>query len=141
MIKKISTVMVLIIIFQYSTAICAEEFKYVEIFDPTQDKVVKVVQLNPEINNMVSSWISNVEGFYGKIDPITDDGYAIKVPLDSDVKVETECLNTIINEVYIIIPEYQAPFFLVFENEDKVSCFSFNGDIDELSKVLDFKLK
>ena len=139
--KKVSVVMALIIMFIHSTVIHAEQFKYVEIFDPKQEKVVKVIQLNAEIHNMIVKWIKDVDGIYGKNNPITDDGYAIRIPLDPAVKVQGKYLNALVNEVYIIIPENEAPFFMVFESEDKLSCFPFNGDIDKLSKVLNFKLK
>ena len=141
MVKKTLTVIILLIMLMHSTAIRAEEFKYAEIFDPKQEKVVKVVQLNTEIHNMIASWIKNVEGLYGKNDPITDDGYAIRIPLDPAVKVQGEWLSAIVNEVYIVIPENEPPFFMIFETENKLSCFLFNGDIDRLSKVLNFKLK
>ncbi|SHH66255.1 hypothetical protein SAMN02745207_01888 [Clostridium grantii DSM 8605] len=141
MIKKISVVIVLLIMFLQPKVISAKGFKYVEIFDPKQEKVVKVVQLNSEINDMVSSWVKNVDSLYGIVDPITDDGYALRIPLDPPINVETKCLKGLINEVFILIPEKQPPFFMVFENESKVNCFSFDGNIDELSKALDFELK
>lgn len=81
-----------------------------------------------------------MNGIYGKNDPVTQDGYAIKIPLDPAVKVQGKWLNALINEVYIIIPENDPPFFMIFQNENKLSCFSFNGNIDTLSKVLDFNL-
>ncbi|MGY0372576.1 hypothetical protein [Clostridium sp. JNZ J1-5] len=46
MTKKIPVAIFLFIILLYSTVIYAEGFKYIEIFDPKQDRVVKVVQLN-----------------------------------------------------------------------------------------------
>ena len=141
MTKKISLVVLLFIILISSTVIRAEEFHYAEIFDPRQNKVVKVVQVNTELQNMVVSLIKNVNGIYGKSNPITADGYAIKVPLEPAVKVNCEWLNTVVTEVYIIIPENDPPFFMVFENDDKPSCFPFNGDVDALSKALNFNLK
>ncbi|MBU3091726.1 hypothetical protein KPL35_06510 [Clostridium sp. CF011] len=141
MIKKTLSVMFLFIMLFNSTVVHAEGLKYAEIFDPKQGKVVKVVQLNPEIHNMVANFIKNVDNIYAKSDPLTDDGYAIKIPLDPPVKVQRECLNALINEVYIIIPESEAPFLMVFENENKLLCFPFKGDINSLSKVLDFNLK
>lgn len=141
MAKKISIVMVLLVIFFHSLDVHAEEFKYAEIFDPKQNKVVKVVQLNSEIHDLVAGWIKNVEGIYGKNDPISDDGYAIKIPLNPTVKVQCKWLNALVNEVYIIIPENDPPFFMIFEDENKLCCFPFNGNIDTLSKSLDFKLK
>lgn len=141
MIKKILSVMFLFVMLLNSTVVRAEGLKYAEIFDPKQEKVVKVVQLNPEIHNMVESFIKNVDNIYAKSEPLTDDGYAIKIPLDPAVNVQRQCLNALINEVYIIIPKNDTPFFMVFENEDKLLCFPFKGDINSLSKVLDFNLK
>ena len=117
----------------------AQDFKYVEIFDPKQDKVVKVVQSNPKIQNMITNWITNVEGLY-KNDPATDDGYVVKIPLDPAVKVHCKYLNTLVSKVYILIPENEVPCYLIFENENQLLSFPFNGDIDMLSKALDFKL-
>ena len=125
--------------FLNSIPVNAKYFKYIEIFDPKQDKVVKVIQSNPRIQDMITSWITNMEGLY-KNDPITDDGYAIKIPLHPTVKVNCKSLSAFVSEVYIIIPENDPPFYLIFEEENKLLSFPFNGDIDKLSKLLDFKL-
>ncbi|MCJ7690085.1 MAG: hypothetical protein MUO60_12285 [Clostridiaceae bacterium] len=141
MAKKISLIMLLFIILMSSTVIHAEEFQYAEIFDPVQNKVVKKVQMNSEIQNIVVCSIKDVNGLYDKSNPITDDGYAIRIPLDPAVKVHGKWLNTVASEVYILIPKNDPPFFLIFEDIDKLSCFPFNGDIDALSKALNFNLK
>ncbi|MBZ9689150.1 hypothetical protein G9F72_022900 [Clostridium estertheticum] len=141
MTKKLAIILFLFIMIIHSIPTYAEGFKYAEIFDPKQDKVVKVVQVNTKIHNMVGSWIKDVDNIYGKNDPLTDDGYAIRIPLYPSVKVHGKWLNTLVREVYIIIPENQPPFFMIFENENKLLCFPFKGDINELSKVLDFKFK
>ena len=133
--------MLLFIILISSTVINAEEFQYAEIFDPRQNKVVKEVQMNSEIQNIVVCSIKDVNRLYGKSNPITDDGYAIRIPLDPAVTVNGKWLTIVASEVYIIIPEKDPPFFLIFEDIDKLSCFPFNGDIDALSKALNFKLK
>ena len=141
MIKKIPIIALLLILFMSSTVVSAQEFNYVEIFNPKQDKVVKVVQLNTEIYNMGSTWIKNIDGIYGENDPVTEDGYAIKIPLNPAIKVDTNWLNALVNEVYIIIPENAPPFLMVFEDKNRLLCFPFNDDINKLSKVLDFNLK
>lgn len=140
MMKKIVIALAFFVMFQHSIYVSAEGFKCIEIFDPKQDKVVKVVPLNSEIQNMVTSWITNIQGIYGKNDPTTDDGYAIKVPLDPAVKVHCKSLNAVVSEVYIIIPENDPPFFMIFEDDNKLICYPFNGNIDMLSNSLDFKL-
>ena len=141
MTKQISIAIILYVLFLNPTIIYAQGSKYVEIFDPKQDKVVKVIHLNAEINNMISGWVKNIDGIYAKNDPITNDGYAIKVPLDPKVTVRGKWLNATVKEVYIIIPETDPPFFMIFENENKLSCFLFDGSIDTLSKILGFKLQ
>ncbi|MBU3113361.1 hypothetical protein [Clostridium lacusfryxellense] len=139
--KKILVVMLLFIMILHSTVVFAEGFKYVEIFDPKKDEVVKLVQLNGEIHDMVASWINDVDDIYGKSDPITNDGYAIRVPLDPPVKIQGKCINTLVDDVYIIVPEKDVPFFIIFDSEKKLLCYPFKGNINKLSRVLDFKLK
>ncbi|WP_291636140.1 hypothetical protein [Clostridium sp.] len=139
MIKKLLVVFSILVIFLHSTCVNAEVFKYVEIFDPKQDKVVKVVQSNPQIQDMITSWITNLEGLY-KNDPATDDGYVVRIPLDPIVKVNCKSLNALVSEVYILIPENEPPCYLIFEDENKLLSLPFNGDLDKLSKILNFKL-
>ncbi len=91
--KKMLVVMLLFIMILHSTVVFAEGFKYVEIFDPKKDEVVKLVQLNGEIHDMVATWIKDVDNIYGKSDPITNDGYAIRVPLDPPVKIQGKCIR------------------------------------------------
>ncbi|OPJ58177.1 hypothetical protein [Clostridium oryzae] len=141
MIKKLATV-VLIFLFLFSNTLDlnAREVRYIEIFDPTQNKVVKVVEPTAEIQNIITGWITHIQGIYGKNDPVTDDGYALRVPLNPSVSVHNKWVNAIINEIYIIIPETEPPFFIIFEAENKLCCYPFNGDIDQLSSMLNFKL-
>lgn len=141
MLKKLLIALVFLHILLFSIYVNAQDFKYVEIFDPKQNKVVKIVQLNEQTQNMVTSWIMNIEGIYGKNDPATDDGYVVKIPLNPAVKVHCKTLNTLVSEVYILIPESDPPFYMIFEDENKLVCYPFNGDIDMLSKNLDFDLK
>jgi hypothetical protein len=142
MIKRLLVALLFFVIFLHSIYVKAVEFKYVEIFDPKQDKVVKVVQSNPQIQDMITNWITKIDGLY-KNDPATDDGYVIKIPLDPIVMVNCKSLSAFVSEVYILIPENDPPCYLIFEdeNKNKLSSFVFNGDIDMLSNILDFKLK
>lgn len=141
MTKKLVVVVYFLLIFLYTTHTNAQDFKYVQIFDPKQDAVVKVVQLNPQIQSIIANWVKNIDDIYGKNNPFTDDGYAIRVPIEPAVKVCCNSFNAIVSEVYIIIPKTEPAFYLIFENENKASCFLFNGDINILSNILDFNLK
>lgn len=141
MFKKLTIVLSFYYIFLNSIYVNAKNFRYIEIFDPKQDKVVKVVQLDEQVESMVIKWIKNIDGIYGKNDPATDDGYVVKIPLTNAVKVQSKTINAVISEVYILIPEKNPPFYMIFVDVNKLECFPFNGDVDALSKSLDFKLK
>lgn len=69
MAKKLVVVVCFLLIFLYTTHTNAQDFKYVEIFDPKQDAVVKVVQLNPQIQSIIANWVKNIDGIYGKNNP------------------------------------------------------------------------
>lgn len=141
MIKKFLTILVLIFILLHPQIQYTESYQHIEIFDPIQGKVVKVVETNKEINDMVVEWINRIDGFYSGVDPIKDDGYAIKFPINPSIQVQNQWLKTTVTEVYVIIPENNPPLFLVFETEDKLVSFPFKDDITNLSKVLNFKLR
>lgn len=134
MIKKI--IVALVIIFVSSANVHADEYKQIEIFDSIKGKVVNQVKVNPEIYNLINNYLNNIDGIYAKNDPVPDRCIAIKVPLDPPIKVENKWLNTRVNEVFIIVPKEGLPFLMVFENENKLSCFPLNGDLNLLLKNL-----
>jgi len=141
MIKKVSAIIIFFTIFIFPKVIYAEGSKYIEIFDSRQNRVVKVVQLNTEINNMVIDWLKEINGIYSKVEPVKDDGYVIRIPLNTPINVQSRWLNSLVKEVYIIIQENEPPIFMIFESENKLICFPFTDDIMTLSKVLNYKLK
>lgn len=141
MIKKVLTIVVLFIILLHPEVTRAETYEYIEIFDVKQDKVVKTIQTNKEINDMVVGWINTIDGIYAKIDPIKDDVYVIRFPLSPAIQVQNKWLNSIVREVYLIIAENNPPFFVISETKNKLVCFPFTGEIKTLLNVLDFELK
>ena len=141
MIKKFLTILVLFVILLHPQTHHAEGYQHIEIFDPTENKVVKVVETNKDINDMVVGWINGIDGFYSGVDPIKDDGYAIKFPINPSIQVQNQWLKTTVNEVYLITPKNNPTFFLVLETEDNLVSFPFKDDISKLSNILDFKLR
>ncbi len=132
MINKLAFLLCLMFLFLSPSRLQAKEIKYIEIFDPKADKVVKIVPLNPKIESTVVNWVRNINSICTKLDPTTDDGYALRVPLETTYIIQSKWLNAVIEEVYIIVPEKEPPFFMIFENENKLTAFPFTGDIDKL---------
>lgn len=141
MIKRLFTILVLFIILVCPQFIYANSYEDIEIFDPQLDKVVKTVPMNQEINNMVKDWIDEIDGICQSIDPIRDDGYVIRFPLNPAIVIENKWMDTIIEDIFLIVPEKETLFFIAFNTENNPVCFLFPGEIDKLSNLLNFQLK
>lgn len=141
MTKKVLAILIILTILLPSITVYAMGSPCADIIDSKQNLVVKSVQMNSEINNMVSSWVNSIDNFCGKISPITVEGYKVRIPLDPPVEVNKKSLTAKVSEVYIIVPQNKSPFFIIFEDKNKPSYFKFHGNIDNLSKALDFNLK
>jgi hypothetical protein len=131
----------LLLIFLPSIPISAKGSPCAEIVDSKQNMVVKSVQVDSEIYDMVKSWVKSIDNFCGKISPVAVEGYKVRIPLDPPIKVNKQSLNADVSEVYIIVPQDKPPFFMIFQDKNKPSYFKFYGNIDSLSKALDFELR
>lgn len=130
----------LIIMFLSSINVRAEANRNIEIFDIKQEKVVKVLQSKRKIQKLAASYIQGISGVYGKFNPIPDKGHAIRIPLEPSIKIHQPLLSAVVDEIIIMFPEDEKPFLLLFENENKLMCFTFEGDTNSLLKYLDYKL-
>lgn len=134
MVKKMTAIF--IIIFLFPINVYGEDFGYVEVFCIDQEKVVKKVQSNSEIQKLAEGYIQGIEGIYGKFNPIPDSGYAVKIPLYPPVKIENKLTKAFVDVVIIMFPKSGEPFLIIFENENKLVCFTFKGDTNELWRNL-----
>lgn len=137
MMKRILPIF-LIIIFA-ATSVFAKGLENIEIFDINQGKVVKTAESSPAIQKEVKSYLEGITGIYGKINPIPDKGYMIKIPLEPSMRFKSQWLNSLVEEVIILFPEDQSPYLLVFDNENRALFFTFEGRTDKLLKNLHYK--
>lgn len=138
MTKKL--ILFIIIVFLIPISVKAEEFSYIEIFSIDEGKVIKVIQSNSEIESLVFNYLNAIDGIYSKFDPIPKEGYAIKLPLNPSLKIKNEWINCFVDRVIIMLPTKDNPFLMVFENDNKLVCFTFKGDINSLLKSLKLNL-
>jgi hypothetical protein len=138
--KKISVIFIALFLFSFLVNANAEDFKYIEIFSIDKEKVVKVVQSNPEIQKLIQKYIQGMEGICVKFDPIPSSGHAVKIPLDPPITIKNKSLDTVADVVIIMIPKDEKPFLMIFEDQDKLVCYTFRGNINMLWKVLDYNV-
>lgn len=136
MIKRI--IATLIIILLSSANVYAEALDNIEIFSINEEKVVKVVHANPQIQGLAENYLHGIDGIYSKFNPVPSNGYAVKIPMGYPIKIEGKWLNTFIDMVIVMFPEDESPFLMVFENEDEMACFTFKGETGTLWSLLNF---
>ncbi|MFL0245643.1 hypothetical protein [Candidatus Clostridium stratigraminis] len=141
MTKKVLVILLLFTMLLPSIPSFAMGSPCADIIDTKQNIVIKSVQVNSEINNIVSSWVNSIDNFCGKISPLTVEGYKVRVTLNPPVEMHKKSLTAKVNEVYIIVPQNKPPFLIIYEDKNKPSYFKFHGNIDNLSKALGFNLR
>ena len=131
----------LFFVFLLSQATLAMEAKNIEIFDPSTEQVAKSIPLSDEVQTMVLDWFSTVDEIDPRANIFQDNGYVIKFPLSSSEKIKNKFIEVDTDEVYLLIPESEDPFFMILTEKNQPMCFTFSGDIDKLSQILDFQLQ
>lgn len=139
MIKRILFLMIFVLVTS-STFVQAEEEK-VEVFHINKGKVVKEVPMNETMQQSVETILNGVTDVFRGFEPIPQNGYMVKIPLDPAFNPKNDWIKEAVNEVIIIFPEYENPHILVFNSENNPGFYSFNASVDRLLKEIDLKFK
>ena len=127
--------------FLVSTDIQAQEDEAVEIFDIDKGEVIKRVELNSDVQREAEKFLKGITGMYVKVKAFPDKGYIIKIPLRPSVIVKSQWLNDIVEKVFVIFPENEAPYLLVLDINDRPLFYNFEGNTDLLLESLNFQLE
>ncbi|WP_139903583.1 hypothetical protein [Clostridium thermarum] len=140
MIKKVWISLLILWAFNGKVATAAS-FGVIEIFDINNETVEKIIPVDYEVQKLTENYIYGISGLYPKFNPIPDSGFAVKVPLAPAVRAEVTGKKMNIDQVIIMFPENEKPFLLIFEEDDKLSCFNFKGDKEFLLESLEYEPK
>ncbi|NBI30532.1 hypothetical protein [Chengkuizengella marina] len=133
--KKIILIAFLIIFLE---DVSAQTYNQIEIFDISKEEVIKNVLMNTDIQRDAESFLKGITGLYVRIDPIPREGYLVKVPLEPSVLVKNQWINELVDEVIIIFTTREAPYLLIFDNENRPLFFTFRGDTESFLEKLNF---
>lgn len=134
MVKKLT--IALFTVFVLSINVSAEDVGNIEIFDLNKESVIKVVKSDTEIEREVEDCIKNIKGIVTKFNPIPDNGYMIKIPLETPIMIDNQLLKSFVDEVIIILPKGENPYLMLFDNKDRALFFTFEKKLDSLLKRL-----
>ncbi|KAF0820110.1 hypothetical protein [Cytobacillus sp. FSL R5-0377] len=138
MIKK---VLICIFVFQLiSTTGIAQTEQQIQIFNINKGKVIKVLQMNPEVQQETEKFLEGITGVYVKYNPIPNKGFMIRIPLEPNRKVRNKWFDGLVDEVTIILSGQENPYLMVFDDENRPYFFTFEGNIEEFLGILNFKL-
>lgn len=137
MIKKV--LLSIIILHLISTIAIAQTNKQIEIFDINKGKVIMNVQLNPNSQQEVKKFLEGITGVYVKYNPIPNKGFMIRVPLEPNIVVKNQWFNDLVDEVTIIFTNQEDPYLMVFNDENRMFFFTFEGDTAKFLKLINFK--
>ncbi len=112
----------------------------IELFDIGKNKITKTFPTNPNIQLEVEKVIEEIDNIVKKLNPIPDNGYMIKIPLEPSVRLENEWIYALIDEVILIIPKAEKPYLLIFDDENNLHFLTFETEIDTLLDALEFHL-
>lgn len=108
----------------------------VELLD-IETNETRTIEANPKIQLEAKKIIKEIDTIVIKLDPFSDKGYMLRIPLTPSLQLKNEWVNSLIGEVFIIIPEGDKPFLLIFDDKNKPYFFSFKREIDSILKMLD----
>ncbi|MEH7379455.1 hypothetical protein V7138_03085 [Bacillus sp. JJ1533] len=121
-----------------STGAGAETNQNIQIFDINQDRVVKHMPINTDIQQKVLSFLEDINGVYVKYNPIPKEGTMIRIPLEPNIMVRNQWFDDLVDEVTIIFTDQENPYLMVFDDENKPYFLTFQGDTVKLLTLLNF---
>lgn len=133
-------VIILIIILSFPIKALSIENINIEIFSVDNGSVISNIQSNSNIQTEAKKHLKNITGVYSKLNPIPDNGYMIKIPLESPLEIKNQWINSFVDEVVIILPKDESPYLLIFDNKDTPLFFTFKGNVNKLLKSLNFEI-
>jgi len=110
--------------------------KNIEVFDISKGKVIINQPINADIQNEVSNYVKSVKSVYTKVMPFPEKGYVIRCPFDPPIKTREKLLNDagikVLDSVFIIISDKEAPILLVLDSQQRPNFYTFNSNIQPL---------
>jgi len=114
-----------------------EESRQIEIFSINKGIVIKKAPSSVVIQNEVIKYLNRITGLYVKVKALPDKGYIIKVPIEPPLKIQTEWLDNLVSDVFIIFPDDKtSPYLLILDDKNRPYFYTFDSSTEMLLKEL-----
>jgi len=122
-----------------TTTASAQTNRQIEIFDISKERVVKKVPASADIQENVKRLLERTTSVYPKVKPIPSKGFMIKVPLEPAMELRNQWLQGRVNQVILVFPPNEHPFYLVMDEKNRTHLFLFKGETETLLRKLNYK--
>jgi hypothetical protein len=96
-----------------------------------------------DIQNEVFNYVKTIKGLYTKVMPFPEKGYVIRVPFDTPMKVDQKLLNKsgikVLDSVFIILSDKEAPIMLILDSQERPYFYTFNASVQPLLDYVKLK--
>ncbi|MFN7253427.1 MAG: hypothetical protein ACK4M9_22040 [Anaerobacillus sp.] len=120
------------------STVYAKSSKSVQILDIEKSEIIKTVPSSSLVQFEAEKFLKEIDSVVKKFKPIPESGYLIKIPLEPSFHLENKWVNTLTDEIIVIIPDDENPYLLTFDDENKSWFFTIKPSISELLNALDF---
>jgi len=117
----------------------AQTNSQIEIFDIHKGKVIRVLEMDRNIHHKAEKILGDITGVVVKYNPIPNNGYMIRIPLEPNVKVRNQWFVDLVDEVTIIIPDQEKAYLMVVDDENQPHFLTFKGDVAKIEGLLNFQ--
>jgi len=111
---------------------------FIEIFDIAKGEVIKKLESNESIQKEASSLLYSISGMVVKVKAFPEKGRIIKIPLKTPVSVENQYLDSIVDEIFLIIPEQGRPYLMILDYKGRPEFFNFEASIDKILSLIQY---
>lgn len=130
--KMMLVLMLLVSFGLFSPSVHATDLSNVEIFDVKREKVIKIVPNTEGIQVEVRKCLKKINNITKRLNPIPTDGQIIKIPVQPSIMINNQWMNSLVDEVKIILPTNDKPLFMIFDDENKPYFFETEYDLTNL---------
>lgn len=113
----------------FLTSAQANNLSNIEVFDVKKQQVIEIIANSEMIQGETKKCLKTINGITKRFKPIPQEGEIIKIPVEPSVMVNNQWINSLVDEVKLILPTNETSLLMIFDDENKPYFLEFKHDI------------
>lgn len=115
-----------------------DERIFIEVFDIAKGEVILKAESNESIQKEARNFLDSISGMVVKVKAFPEKGRIIKIPLGTSVYIENQYLNSLVNEIFLILPEQGRPYLMVLDYKGRPEFFNFETNPEKFLSLIQY---